>query len=106
MDEIGSVGIVVSKEDMLSLALLGLPESWHSYQDSINGQEKLPDSKRLWSDLMQDEIRRSTRDGSSSKTDVEENCALAIKARKGKGKISHSKSYYYHGGKKDMMKVK
>ena len=56
---------------------------------------------------MQDEIRRNTRDGSSLKTDDEENCALEIKARKGKGKISHSKSDSYHGGKKkDMTKVK
>jgi len=56
---------------------------------------------------MRDEIKRNTRDGSSSKTDDEENCALASKERKGKGKISHSKSYSYHGGKKkDMKKVK
>jgi len=56
---------------------------------------------------MQDEIRRNTKDGSSLKTYDEENCALAIKARKGTGKISLSKLYSYHGGKKkDMMKVK
>eukprot|EP00253_Pinus_taeda_P004877 PITA_04877 len=68
-DELGSVGIMVSEEDM-------------------------------------DEIRRNTKDGSSSKID-EEHCALAIKERKGKGKIYHSKSYSYHGGKKkDMTKVK
>eukprot|EP00253_Pinus_taeda_P008934 PITA_08934 len=106
-DELGSVGIIVSKEDMVSLSLLGLPKSWHSYQDSVNGQEKLLDWERLWSDLMQDEIKRNTRDGSSSNNDDEENCALAIKARKGKGKISCSKSDSYHGGKKkDMTKVK
>eukprot|EP00253_Pinus_taeda_P019865 PITA_19865 len=54
-----------------------------------------------------DEIRRNTGDGSSSKIDDEENYALAIKERKGKGKISCSKSDSYHGGKKkDMTKVK
>jgi len=36
-DEIESVGIMVSEDDMVSLALMGLPQSWHSYQDSING---------------------------------------------------------------------
>ena len=46
---------------------------------------------------MQEEIRRSTRDGSSSKQDDEENLALASKAKKGKGKVSQSKSS--HGGK-------
>jgi len=56
---------------------------------------------------MQDEIRRNTRDGSSSKTNDEENSALAIKARKGKCKIYCSKSNSNHRGKKkDMKKVK
>jgi len=56
---------------------------------------------------MQEEIRRSTRDGSSSKNDDEENLALAIKERKGKGKASHSKPNSSHGGKKvDKSKVR
>jgi len=42
-DEHGSVGITVAKDDMVCLSLLGLPKSWHRYQDIINGQEKLPD---------------------------------------------------------------
>ena len=42
-DELGSVGITVADDDLVSLALLGLPKSWHSYQDSVNGREKLPD---------------------------------------------------------------
>lgn len=103
-DELGSVGIVTADDDMVSLALLGIPKSWHSYQDSANGREKLPDWERLWSDLMQEEIRRSTKDGSLSKQDDEENIALASKATKGKGKASQSKSS--HGGKKvDKSKV-
>ena len=52
---------------------------------------------------MQEEIRRSTRDGSSSKNDDEENLALAGKARKVKWKASHFKSNSYHGGKKGHM---
>ena len=35
-DELGSVGITVSDDDLVSLALLGLPKSWHNYEDSIN----------------------------------------------------------------------
>ena len=70
-DELGSVGITTSNDDMVSLALLGLPKSWNSYQDSMNGREKILGWERLWSDLMQEEIRRSTRDGSSSKNDDE-----------------------------------
>ena len=42
-DELGSVGIIVIADDLVSLALIGLPKSWHSYQDSVNGREKFPD---------------------------------------------------------------
>ena len=41
---------------------------------------------------MQEEIRRGTKDGSSSKNEDEENCALVSKARKGKGKKNPSQS--------------
>jgi len=46
-DELGSVGVTVNDEDLVSLALLGLPKSWHSYQDSVNGREKLTRWERL-----------------------------------------------------------
>jgi hypothetical protein len=51
-DELGSVGIMVTNNDLVSLALLGLPKSWHNYQDSVNGRQKLPDWEQLWSDLV------------------------------------------------------
>ena len=34
-DELGSVGVTVDDEDLVSLALLGISKSWHSYQDSV-----------------------------------------------------------------------
>ena len=92
-------------EDLVELALLGLLKSWHSYQDSVNGREKLPGWERLWSDLVQEEIRRSTRDRSSSKEFDEEDCALAANARKGKGKKNASQSGA-NGKERDMSKVK
>ena len=54
---------------------------------------------------MQEEIRRSTRDGSSSKNEDEENFTLVAKARKGKGNKSHPKSKA-NGKKQDLSKVK
>ena len=54
---------------------------------------------------MQEEIRRSTMDGSSLKNYVEENCALAAKERKWKGNKSHKKSKV-KGKKLDLSKVK
>lgn len=41
-DELGSVGITIAEDDMVSLELLGLPKSWHSYQDTLSWREKLP----------------------------------------------------------------
>ena len=69
--------------------------------------ERFPNWKLLWSNLVQEEFRQNTRDGSSSKIDDEENCALAGKAKKGKGKKSYSKSKSGKEGKKcDMSIVK
>ena len=54
---------------------------------------------------MQEEIRRGTSDGSSSKNEDEENCALVAKARKGKGK-KHPSKFDAKGNKQDFSKVK
>ena len=54
---------------------------------------------------MQEEIKQSTRDGSSSKNDDEENCAFAAKARKGKENKFPPKSEA-KGKKLDLSKVK
>ena len=56
-------------------------------------------------DLVQEEFRWNTKDGSSSKHDDEEDCALAAKERKGKGKKFHSK-FESKGKKLDFSKVK
>ena len=40
-DELGSVGVIFDDEDLMILALLELLKSWHNYEDSINGREKL-----------------------------------------------------------------
>ena len=103
-DELGSVGITVD-DDLVSLTLLGLPKSWHSYEDSVNGREKLMGWEQLWSDLVREEIRRGTRDGSSSKNEDEENFYLASKEMKGNGKKFPSKSEA-KGKKQDLSKVK
>jgi len=66
-DELVSVGISIVEDNMVNIALLRLRKSWHTYQDSINGREKLPKWERLWSDLVKEEIRRNARDGTSSK---------------------------------------
>ena len=42
-DELEGVGIRITNDDLVSLDHLGLPKSWHSYQDFVNGWENLPD---------------------------------------------------------------
>ena len=42
-DELGSVGITFDDDDLVILALLGLPKNWHNYQDSVNARENIPD---------------------------------------------------------------
>lgn len=67
-DEIGSVGETISPADLMILSLLGLQKSRHSFQDVVNFIDKLRDWDILWSNLVQEEIRRNTRDGVSSGT--------------------------------------
>jgi hypothetical protein len=88
-DDLGIVGITVTDDDLVSLDLLGLPKSCHSYQDSVNGREKFLDWERLWLDVVQEEFRWNTKDGSSSKHDDEEDYSLASKSRRGKGNKFH-----------------
>ena len=77
------MGITTVVDDMVSLTLLGLITSWNS----VNGREKWLDWERLWSDLMQEEIKRSTRDGSSSKNDDEKNLAEQVRQGNGRGRL-------------------
>ena len=51
-DELGNAGIIVFEDDLVILALLGLPKSWRNYQDLVNGREKLLKWERLWFDLV------------------------------------------------------
>lgn len=41
-EELGGVVVIVPEDYLVALELLGLPKSWHSYQDYVNGREKLP----------------------------------------------------------------
>lgn len=57
------VGVIVEQDNLVSLALLGLLNSQHNYQYLVNGRENLPYWECLQFDLVQEEIRQSTRDG-------------------------------------------
>lgn len=50
--ELGGVKEIVPSSYMLRISLLGLPKSCHSFQDVVNGIDKLPDWERLWLNLV------------------------------------------------------
>eukprot|EP00253_Pinus_taeda_P030288 PITA_30288 len=98
-NELGGVGETVGEKDLVSLALLGLHKSRFGFQDAVSGKENLPNWERFWSDCVQEEIWRGTRDGRLVKTEDEENFALA-----GKGKAETSQNG--RKKKKDLSKIK
>jgi len=66
---------------------LGFPKSWENFIDAVSGKEKLPDWEWLWSDCVQEDLRKQTRSGSHVKQEAdEENFALAGKGGRARGK--------------------
>jgi hypothetical protein len=79
-EELAGVEETVSDRDMVSFALLGFPKSWENFIDAVSGRKKLPDWEQLWSDCVQEKIRKQTRSGSHVKQEAdEENFTLAGK---------------------------
>jgi len=93
----------------VSLALQGLHKSYENFQDVVSGRENLSSWESLWSDCRQEEIRRGTRVGRSTKIEDEENFSLAGKGNKVKGKKGQGKAESRLKGekkKKDLIKIK
>jgi hypothetical protein len=57
-EELAGVGETVPYRDMVNFALLGFSKSWENFIDEVSGRETLPDWERLWSDCVQEEIRK------------------------------------------------
>lgn len=58
--EVGGVGVTIPQQDLVSFALLGLHKSCYGFQDVVSGGENFPSWERLWTDCLQEEIRRVT----------------------------------------------
>lgn len=97
---------------MVRTALHGFPKSWEVFVEGIVARENLPGWDKLWSDCVQNEIRRSQ--SGIGKQEHEENVAIKAKGRKRKskqgastsGKKSKGKQEKKEGKEKDMSKVK
>lgn len=90
-DELGGVGVHVVEDYLVRLSLLGIPKIWLGHQYLMNDREKVLNWECLWSDLVHEEIRQNTRDGTSSRGKDEEKFALVGKRKKGKGNKSQTK---------------
>ena len=108
-DELAAIGDAVADTALVHTTLQGFPKSWEVFVEGIVAREHLPGWDRLWSDCVQNEIRRSH--GGMVKQEEEENVALAAKGKKGKSKQGTSTSGKKGKGKqvtkeKDMSRVK
>ena len=83
-DELAATGETVAESEFVRTALHGFPKSWEVFVEGIVARKHLPNWNRLWSDYVQNEIRRSH--SGTVKQQEEENLALATKGRKGKSK--------------------
>ena len=80
-DELAAIGDAVADTELVRTTLQGFPKSWEVFVEGIVAREHLLGWDRLWSDWVQNEIRRSH--GGMVKQEEEENVALVAKGRKG-----------------------
>ena len=57
-DELATIGDIVADTELVCTKLQGFPKSWEVFVERILAREHLPDWGRLWSDCVQNEIRR------------------------------------------------
>lgn len=98
-DQLTSIGATPDQELMVRTALSTFSEEWETFVQSILGRANLPDWEELWAALRQEEMRRLTKAGSSSKgarvkTEEEEDATLSSAGKQEKRK------------KKDISKIK
>ena len=79
-DEHAAIGETVAEIELVRTALHGFPKSWEVFVEGIVAPEHLPDWNRLWSDYVQNEIRRSH--SGIVKQEEEEKCDLRSKGQK------------------------
>ena len=56
-DELGVVGEVVTRNELVRTALNGMTKLWSIFVEGVVAREHLPNWDHLWDDLVQEEIR-------------------------------------------------
>jgi hypothetical protein len=99
-DQLTTIGVVVDDDDLVQIAVDGLPESWGTFLASINGREAQPNFERLWHDCLEEEGRLKRK----SEHSIVRDHVLSAKAKtwkkfpqpKGKGKKLQGKLSHLH----------
>jgi hypothetical protein len=99
-DQLAAIGVAVDDDDLVQIAVDGLPNSWETFLSSVNGREVQPNFKRLWHDCLEEEGRLKSRNETSTVKDH----ALSVNAKKwkrssqhkGKGKKPQGKHSHFH----------
>ena len=93
-----AIGDKVEDDDLVQTVFDGLPASWETFLEAVNGREVQPSFDRLLHDCLEEEGRIQSRSGPPNEKDH----ALVAKTKKGKrfpqhkdnGKGPHGK--YFH----------
>jgi hypothetical protein len=94
-DQLAAIGVAVDDDDLVQIAVDGLPNSWETFLSSVNGREVQPNFERLWNDFLKEEGRLKRRNEPSMMKDH----ALSIKAKKWKKFPQHKGKYKKPQGK-------
>ena len=82
---------VIPPTELVQIAVNGLPNSWLNFANGVCARETLPTWERFWDDCIQTEIRKSQL-GATKPVGQDEDVALLVGGKKGKGKKQASTS--------------
>ena len=82
-EQIEAIGDSVEEAELVMTTMNGLPRPWDPFIKGICSRRKLTKFSRLWEDCTQEEARLEAREEKLG----QENQALTVQARKGKGKV-------------------
>ena len=87
-DKLLAIGVSTDDDDLVQTIFDGLSPTWEQFLVAVNGRGVEPSFEKLWHDCLHEESIIKTRAGLI----VQENLALAINMKKGKGKKFLSKN--------------
>jgi hypothetical protein len=89
-DQLKAIEEDVAHSELTSIVLIGFPDSWEPFIQSICGRAELPKFEDLWVHCVQEKTRKLSRDSSQRPLDKKTQALIAhTRKRKGKKKTSN-----------------